>query len=386
MAFDYITSGPPIIGAPVQPSLLFDKDNDVIYVSTMPTRTNAPAWVPVGGSGGFVSVNGVLTSAPNFNNSTPAAPVNTVNVTWQKSGSSISGHVPSFAPGGNDRDIQFKNGSVFDASDLMHWDNIQDFSTVDALILGNESFNPAGYNTRLLVADEFQNADNTGAFASINSSLSLQLTGDQTGPSFANYNASMALRGVADYGTVFCFDLNFTALQTGNMQFGYGVYSAMNVNATVVNSSGYCPVYGAVALNASGTTSQLIGGQFLLQNSGTGTVTQAIGVQAQISNGNVGSITNAYGIKVETPTISGGSITNYWPVFVDDTAHPCYFAGGVMVGSSPSGGPTVIGGSGAPEGVVIAPQGSLYLNSNGGTNTTLYVKESGSGNTGWVAK
>jgi hypothetical protein len=43
-------------------------------------------------------------------------------------------------------------------------------------------------------------------------------------------------------------------------------------------------------------------------------------------------------------------------------------------------------GIGSPEGVVIAPVGTIYLNENGGTNTTLYAKESGTGNTGWVAK
>lgn len=43
-------------------------------------------------------------------------------------------------------------------------------------------------------------------------------------------------------------------------------------------------------------------------------------------------------------------------------------------------------GTGSPEGVVTAPVGTLYLRSDGGANTTLYVKESGSGNSGWVAK
>lgn len=43
-------------------------------------------------------------------------------------------------------------------------------------------------------------------------------------------------------------------------------------------------------------------------------------------------------------------------------------------------------GTGSPEGAVVAAVGSLYLRSNGGANTTLYVKESGTGNTGWVAK
>lgn len=42
-------------------------------------------------------------------------------------------------------------------------------------------------------------------------------------------------------------------------------------------------------------------------------------------------------------------------------------------------------GTGSPEGVVTAPVGSLYTRTDGGTGTTLYVKEFGAGNTGWVA-
>ena len=43
-------------------------------------------------------------------------------------------------------------------------------------------------------------------------------------------------------------------------------------------------------------------------------------------------------------------------------------------------------GSGEPNGHVSAPVGTLYLRSDGGAGSTFYVKESGSGNTGWVAK
>jgi hypothetical protein len=43
-------------------------------------------------------------------------------------------------------------------------------------------------------------------------------------------------------------------------------------------------------------------------------------------------------------------------------------------------------GTGSPEGVVTALVGSLYLRTDGGLLTTLYVKESGTGNTGWAAK
>lgn len=49
-------------------------------------------------------------------------------------------------------------------------------------------------------------------------------------------------------------------------------------------------------------------------------------------------------------------------------------------------GPPLYTGTGSPNGVVTAGVGSLYTRTDGGTNTTLYVKESGTGNTGWVAK
>lgn len=43
-------------------------------------------------------------------------------------------------------------------------------------------------------------------------------------------------------------------------------------------------------------------------------------------------------------------------------------------------------GAGSPEAAVTAPIGSLWMRTDGGAVTTLYVKESGTGNTGWIAK
>ena len=43
-------------------------------------------------------------------------------------------------------------------------------------------------------------------------------------------------------------------------------------------------------------------------------------------------------------------------------------------------------GAGTPEGVVTAPVGSLFSRTDGGAGTSLYVKETGVGATGWVAK
>lgn len=48
--------------------------------------------------------------------------------------------------------------------------------------------------------------------------------------------------------------------------------------------------------------------------------------------------------------------------------------------------PMFASGAGSPEGVVTAVVGSVWTRTDGGAGTTLYVKQSGTGNTGWVAK
>jgi len=58
-------------------------------------------------------------------------------------------------------------------------------------------------------------------------------------------------------------------------------------------------------------------------------------------------------------------------------------AGAVSVSGTAA---TFTSGTGSPESVKTAPVGSLYTRTDGGASTTLYVKESGAGNTGWIAK
>jgi hypothetical protein len=74
-------------------------------------------------------------------------------------------------------------------------------------------------------------------------------------------------------------------------------------------------------------------------------------------------------------------------------ANICQAAGNLKVGSGTNpadvvlhNGCKVITGTGSPEGAVTAPVGSMYTRADGGAGTTLYIKESGTGNTGWVAK
>jgi len=59
--------------------------------------------------------------------------------------------------------------------------------------------------------------------------------------------------------------------------------------------------------------------------------------------------------------------------------------GGALI-DNPALGGVVYRGTGSPNGVITANVGSHYHRSDGGALTSFYVKESGSGNTGWVAK
>lgn len=60
--------------------------------------------------------------------------------------------------------------------------------------------------------------------------------------------------------------------------------------------------------------------------------------------------------------------------------------GEIDLGTDAIEGSKILTGTGDPNGLIARKVGSLYLRLDGGAGSTLYVKESGSGNTGWVSK
>ena len=154
-----------------------------------------------------------------------------------------------------------------------------------------------------------------------------------------------------------------------------------------------------------GTTSPAA--TFAVSNTGSGCVTQAIfgqgktSGQSQVCIGQAATSNEAvsfgydhgsnYGFMQVAGVSIGGSvvlasngnvgIANTSPAQKLDVSGNIKTSGSLIVN-----GPTISSGAGNPNGLVIAPTGSIYLNTSGGAGTTLYVKESGVGNVGWVGK
>lgn len=122
--------------------------------------------------------------------------------------------------------------------------------------------------------------------------------------------------------------------------------------------------YGAVLYNtnfADGTANYAGSGSG--GGGGSGTVTS---VSVTTANGVSGTVAN----PTTTPAISL-TLNAITPTSVAATA--------TITGSN------LIRGAGSPEGVVTAGVGSLYERTDGSSGTSLYIKESGAGNTGWTA-
>jgi len=134
----------------------------------------------------------------------------------------------------------------------------------------------------------------------------------------------------------------------------------------------------AVGLNI-GTTG------FYGPQSGIIATSWGLNIEGPRLGGGTGSITSRNGIRIASQNQGnpGGRNPNSWAIHEDDPLDRNAL-GSINLGGN--AGPLISAGNGNPEGVVSSVAGGLYLRLDGGANSTLYVKESGTGNTGWVAK
>jgi len=99
----------------------------------------------------------------------------------------------------------------------------------------------------------------------------------------------------------------------------------------------------------------------------------------------------AQGSEINFLTTPNGSASNARAMLLTNGGDVQVSKGNLVIstagkGIDMQGGPTITSGTGTPEGIVTAAIGSLFMRSDGGAGTSLYVKESGTGNTGWIGK
>lgn len=131
---------------------------------------------------------------------------------------------------------------------------------------------------------------------------------------------------------------------------------------------------------AGGTSLTLYGGRIV---TGSGSL-------AAVENLSASSI-NLYGVRIDSGATTDLKRSSTGTIVTRGT-HYATESGTVDGGTLQADAVTldatckILTGAGTPEGAVTAGVCSIFLRTDGGAATTLYVKESGAGNTGWVAK
>lgn len=169
------------------------------------------------------------------------------------------------------------------------------------------------------------------------------------------------------YNTTNNFSHSFRTFNTERFSVGNNGAAAntFTLNGDFDNGVGYFMTStGRTTINAMGIGRK--SGRF------TFNIPNASGYTFEIQNTRVVDISSDGNLLVGTTTNSG---------FKADINGTCRVTGVLTLGTI-----TIRTGTGSPEGFVTATVGSQFMRTDGGANTTLYVKESGTGNTGWVAK
>jgi len=96
------------------------------------------------------------------------------------------------------------------------------------------------------------------------------------------------------------------------------------------------------------------------------------------------SISNTTSNKTNSYSTTGTASGSRHQFNVNAVAKAVIDNKGIVVGAS--GNPFISAGSATPESAVTAPIGSIFIRTDGGASTSVYFKESGTGNTGWVGK
>lgn len=164
-----------------------------------------------------------------------------------------------------------------------------------------------------------------------------------------------------------------------------GVISVSASTGRVRTNIGSMSSVAGLGLDAIAATGSLIslGGQnqdeIVVSKAGAVTRVQA----GSVATNSVVSTSDAI-LQAATGSVVRGRV-NSTTVYTADATRFSASTGAVRLGGT-TAAPIIIAVTGTPEGQTTAPVGSLALRLDGGASTTLYVKQTGTGNTGWVAK
>ncbi|MDG1315494.1 MAG: hypothetical protein P8P29_08240, partial [Flavobacteriaceae bacterium] len=212
-----------------------------------------------------------------------------------------------------------------------------------------------------------------------------------------NMHINMNSNDVKDYASVLGYS---KVLDNFNHDLVRGVYGGVQTSGTgIINK--VVPMYSIYNNGLGGNISAAV--NLWCRGTNNGSITEAVGVEISSPDG-TGTITNYAGLTIQDPTASGNTVTGLKYGIKNAVVGENYMIGSLALGSNESSakldilgttnqklielnnGSRIVGmyvGDGTPEGVITATPSSLFFEASGGAQKGLYVKKSGSGNTGW---
>lgn len=157
--------------------------------------------------------------------------------------------------------------------------------------------------------------------------------------------------------------------------------TSVGTTATVTTTANH-GISSTSYVTISGATQAEYNGTYLATQTGADTFTYTFAGSG--TSPATGTIVYNFGVTGWAPLTS----EDLTPTFTDVTASLGYYmsaiAGGIYFSAGGvADGSAIRSGSGTPESSVTAPPGSIWLGGSGGAGNSLFVKESGTGNTGW---
>lgn len=216
-----------------------------------------------------------------------------------------------------------------------------------------------------------------------------------------NSTANTAILIGSTAGNCVLLNNSFPGLITTNVNDQSGTAIIVNKDTTVANlyeiesqdnGAGGAPILGLLRRSASPAVNDSLANIRWRGMNTLGAIVDYVSTRAIITDPTATSENSTYeiftqvaGVATKQLSLSGGAQLGS-PTGGAKGTGSINAAGSSGLLLMANGGAGFYFNAGTPEGVITATVGSICMNTAGGALTSFYVKESGSGNTGWVAK